>query len=57
MSMLDRSYCSTICPQKDCERNIGYNRPTGNRYSVTTFDDSNPDKTHKDCTWKRKKGN
>lgn len=55
MSMLDRSYCSTICPQKDCERNIGYNHPKGNRYSVTTFDDSNPDKTHKDCRWKRKK--
>lgn len=55
MSMIDRSYCSTICPQKDCARNAGYNRPDTQYYSMTTFDDSNPDKTHKNCKWKVKK--
>lgn len=56
MSMFDKSYCSCDCPQKDCERNLGYCRPSITRYSVTTFDENNPDKTHKDCKWKIKKG-
>ena len=56
MSMYDKSYCSTLCDQKDCERNLKYNKPETQYYSVTTFDDSNPDKSHKTCKWKIKKG-
>ena len=56
MSMYDKSYCSTLCDQKDCERNLKYNKPDTQYYSVTTFDDSNPDKSHKSCEWKIKKG-
>lgn len=55
MSMSDRSYCSGDCPQKDCERNLKYNKPQTIRFSVTTFDESNPDKTHKNCKWKIRK--
>lgn len=52
MSMYDRSYCATFCNQKNCERNLKYNKPKTRYYSVTTFDDSNPDKSHKNCKWK-----
>lgn len=54
MSMYDKSYCSTPCDQQDCERNLKHNKPGTKYYSVTTFDDSNPDKSHKTCKWKIK---
>ena len=58
MSMWDKSYCSTDCDQRDCERNIKYNKPTEQYYSVTTFDtlDSNGElKTdHTECIWKER---
>lgn len=55
-NMYDKSYCATLCEQKDCKRNLRYNKPETQYYSVTTFDDSNPDKSHKSCEWKIKKG-
>lgn len=57
MSMYDKSYCSTFCDQKDCERNLRFNKPQEKYYSVSTFDDSNPDQNHATCGWKIKKGN
>lgn len=54
MSMYDKSYCSTPCDQKDCERNLRFNKPQGKYYSVTTFDDTH--KYHENCLWKIKKG-
>lgn len=57
MSMYDKSYCNCDCPQRDCERNIKYNPPKHRYFSMTTFDTDNPDKTHKNCMWKIKKGN
>ena len=57
MSMYDKSYCATECEDCDCERNIKFNKPETRFYSMTTFDDSNPDKMHKRCPWKIKKGN
>lgn len=56
MSMYDKSYCSTFCDQKDCERNLRFNKPQEKYYSAATFDDSNPDQHHKTCRWKIKKG-
>ena len=56
MSMYDKSYCNCDCSQSDCERNIKYNPPEHRYFSITTFDTDNPDKTHKDCKWKIKKG-
>ena len=50
--MIDTSYCSTPCEQKNCVRNIKYNKPTEKYYSVTTFDDDNPDPKHISCIWK-----
>lgn len=56
MSLLnDESYCVTPCEQRDCERNIKYNPPTTDLCWMTTFDDSNEDKTHESCQWKIKK--
>ena len=55
--MYDKSYCATECEDCDCERNIKFNKPETRFYSMTTFDDSNPDKMHKRCPWKIKKGN
>lgn len=55
MSMYDKSYCSTYCNQKDCERNLRFNKPATKFYSVTTFDDIDPDSNHKHCAWKIKK--
>ena len=54
MSMYDKSYCATECKQKDCKRNLKYNKPKTKYYSVTTFDDDNLDEFHKDCNWKIK---
>lgn len=51
MSMNDMSYCSTPCEQKRCARNLKYNQPPDKYYSVTTFDDSNPDPKHNECVW------
>ena len=48
--MYDKSYCATECDQKDCDRNLKYNKPYTKFFSVTTFDDSNKD--HKHCKWK-----
>ena len=56
MSMGDKSYCATECEDCDCERNIKFNKPETRFYSMTTFDDSNPDKMHKRCPWRIKKG-
>ena len=56
MSMCDKSYCSTFCDQKDCERNLRFNKPQERYYSVATFDDSNSDQKHATCGWKIKKG-
>ena len=52
MSMYDKSYCVTVCDQKDCERNIRFNKPKETYYSVTTFDDTHKD--HEKCIWKIK---
>lgn len=56
MSMYDKSYCATECEDSSCERNIKFNKPTEKIYSASTFDDSNPDKMHKRCPWRIKKG-
>ena len=48
--MYDKSYCNTVCDQKDCERNLRYHKPLTKYYSVTTFDDAHDD--HKNCIWK-----
>lgn len=56
MSMYDKSYCATECEDSNCERNIKFNKPETRFYSMTTFDDSNPDKMHKRCPWRIKKG-
>lgn len=54
MSMCDKSYCYTNCNQKDCERNLNYNKPpTNTYYSATTFDIAND--IHEKCPWKIKK--
>ena len=52
MSICDKSYCATECEDRDCERNIKYNKPETRYYSMTTFDDINPDKMHKCCPWR-----
>lgn len=53
MSMFDKSYCATECDQKDCERNIKFNKPLEKIYTVTTFDDTHD--SHIYCPWKIKK--
>lgn len=53
MSMCDKSHCSTFCNQEDCERNLNYNKPQTQYYSVSAFDIENCD--HKNCEWKIKK--
>ena len=53
--MCDKSYCSTFCDQKDCERNLRFNKPQERYYSVATFDNSNPDQKHATCGWKIKR--
>lgn len=30
MSMADKSYCATFCDQRDCERNVRFNKPKEN---------------------------
>ena len=55
MSMYDKSYCSADCEDETCERNLKFNKPETRIYSVTAFDDSNPDKKHKRCPWRIKK--
>ena len=54
MSMNDKSYCSAFCDQADCERNLRFHKPKEKYYSVTTFDNMNPDRIHKTCGWKIK---
>lgn len=54
--MGDKSYCSTNCNRKDCARNLKFNKPETKYYSVTTFDDVDPDVSHKNCIWKIRKG-
>lgn len=49
MSMYDCSFCGTECTQKYCERNIKYNKPTERIYSVSYFDEGNPDPSHRTC--------
>ena len=60
MSMYDKSYCATECNDKNCERNIKFNKPETRIYSMTTFDDldeqGNIKINHKNCKWKIKKG-
>ena len=56
MSMYDMSWCNQDCPQRSCERNLKYNKPQERFYSVSIFDEDNPDITHKNCKWKIKKG-
>lgn len=53
MSMNDKSYCATECNDRNCERNIKFNKPTTKYYTVTTFD--NIHENHKKCIWKIKK--
>ena len=53
--MYDKSYCATECEDCNCERNIKFNGPKIGIYSVSTFDNSNPDKTHKRCSWRIEK--
>ena len=54
--MYDKSYCATTCDQKDCERNVRFNKPQEKYYSVTTFDNIHHD--HHNCPWKiEKRGN
>lgn len=55
MSMNDRCYCATDCPQKDCERNLKFHIPTGRNYSVAKFNEDSSDSTHETCKWKIKK--
>lgn len=50
--MNDKSYCCTFCDQQNCERNLRFHKPITRYYSVATFDNSNPDVSHKDCEWK-----
>lgn len=53
MSMWDKSYCSTVCDQKDCERNLRFNKPDTKYYSVAEFDRGEP--SHEKCIWKVKR--
>ena len=48
--MFDKSFCSTVCDQEDCERNIKFHKPEEKYYSMTTFDDIHDD--HENCPWK-----
>jgi hypothetical protein len=54
MSMYDKSYCNTVCDQKDCERNLQFNKPDIQYYSVANLD--NEHINHKNCEWKIKMG-
>lgn len=49
MSMYDRSYCSTNCNRKDCERNLKYHRPCTKFYSVTELNSEDKNATHLRC--------
>ena len=49
MSMFDRSYCSTPCTQRYCERNLKYHKPATRIYTTSLLDADNPDPAHKTC--------
>ena len=50
MSMKDKSYCGTFCDQKDCKRNLQFNKPDEKYYLVSVFDTNTED--HSNCVWK-----
>lgn len=56
MSMYDKSYCGCNCEDKNCERNLKYNKPKTRIYTVSKFDETNTDPLHKRCPWRIKKG-
>lgn len=49
MSMGDRSYCGTECNNEFCERNMKFNKPGQRIYTVSYFDEDNPDPLHRSC--------
>ena len=53
--MYDKSYCSCNCEDKNCERNLKYNKPKTRIYTVSKFDETNIDPLHKRCPWRIKK--
>lgn len=52
MNMYDKSYCNANCKQRDCLRNMKYNKPQERYYSVSNFE--NNDNEHKNCAYKIK---
>lgn len=52
MSMYDCSFCGTECEDQFCERNLRFHKPPERIYSVSWFDEDNPDPTHKGCSYK-----
>ena len=51
MSMYDRSYCSAKCIRKNCERNLGYNKPQSRIYSVSNLDSGCENSKHIRCPY------
>ena len=49
MSMYDRSYCSTNCNRKNCERNLKYHKPRTRFYSVVELDSDDVNASHIRC--------
>lgn len=49
MSMYDRSYCSTNCNRRNCERNLKYNKPHTRFYSVSELDSADVNVNHIRC--------
>lgn len=49
--MYDRSYCSTECIRKNCERNLKYHKPCTKIYTVSELDVANTDVNHSSCVY------
>lgn len=49
MSMYDRSYCSTNCDRKNCERNLKYHKPRSRIYSVSELNSDDKNIKHIRC--------
>lgn len=52
MRMCDMSYCGTFCDQKNCARNLRYNKPVDKYYSASNFDEEDNDPAHRNCKYK-----
>lgn len=47
--MHDRSYCSTNCDRKNCERNLKYHKPHSRIYSVSELNNEDKNTKHIRC--------